>query len=499
MFRSFRLTALAAALVFFAGCDAANEVGPDTALGESGATRAAEAATMAPVADEVIPGQYIVVLSEQPAAQARAAADALTSLTADLPADAVSHTYEAALTGFAAKLTADEAAALEADPRVAYVEPDRMAYTTGSGSQSGATWGIDRIDARSGRDGSYSWDASGEGVTAYVIDSGIRISHSQFGGRASYGRDLYDNDDIASDCTGHGTHVAGTVGGSTYGVAKDVDLVAVRVFGCGPSAPFSVIIAGVNWTISNATLPAVANMSLGGGGYSPLDSAVRNLINAGVQVSISAGNGYGRNACNNSPARVGEAITVGSTTTSDRRAAHSNVGSCIDLFAPGENITSAWYTGDFAAAISTGTSMAAPHVAGVAALYLEDNPNASPQEVRDAIFDASTKNAVTSSNSANNHLLYSRDLGGGTTPPDEFTLDATGEVLSDGRWRATFTWSGANGSQVDILRDGVFGARTSNDGNQVFVVNPFGSGTVVVKVCEEGSTTTCSNEVTLNF
>ncbi len=243
-------------------------------------------------------------------------------------------------------------------------------------------------------------------MTAYVIDTGIRVSHSQFGGRASYGRDLYDNDAVASDCNGHGTHVAGTIGGATYGMAKDVALVAVRVFGCGNSALTSTIVAGFDWVAANAALPAVANASLGGPRSSSMDAAARGVVSAGVTLVTSAGNGYGADACDYSPARVSEIITVGSTASSDQRSSFSNVGGCIDLFAPGSSITSAWYTSNSAAAILSGTSMASPHVAGAAAMYLSFQPSATPQQVRDVVFNFSTKSVVSGSSSPNNHLLY---------------------------------------------------------------------------------------------
>ncbi len=403
-----RTTSLFFLLAALVGCDAVN--GPEPAADAAPTAEAGDAAALAqPSGDLTIPGQYIVVLAEASVAEARgtAAAD-LAALTAEVTArgGAVERVYESALTGFAAALTAAEAEALEGDPRVLYVEPDQQATLSGTGTQGFATWGLDRVNARAGRDGQYGWRASGEGVTAYVIDTGIRIEHSQFGGRASYGRDLRDNDDVASDCNGHGTHVAGTVGSSAYGMAKDVDLVAVRVFGCGNTTATSTIIAGFDWVAANAQLPAVANASLGGPVSSAMDAAARGIQNAGVAFVASAGNGYGQNACSRSPARVAELMTVGSTDSADRRSDFSNVGSCVDFFAPGTAITSTWYTSNSAAALLSGTSMAAPHVAGAAAMYLEVRPTATPQQVRDVIFNFSTKGIVTDARSANNHLLF---------------------------------------------------------------------------------------------
>ena len=489
--------ALALCLAVFAGCDASelSETSPGTpadAFAAAGATTPAE--------DDVIPGQYIVVLSEQPAAQARGAVGALAELTAGLPAEAIGHVYEHAVTGFAATLSEAEVADLRADPRVAYVQPDRIMRTVGAGTQAGATWGLDRIDQRAGRDGSYSWNVSGEGVTAYVIDTGVRISHADFGGRASYGYDAVDNDLTADDCNGHGTHVAGTVGGTTYGVAKDVDLVAVRVLGCGGTGPTSQIVAGIDWVTANAQLPAVANMSLGGGRDAALDAAVANSIAAGIQYSIAAGNGFfglfPQNACGTSPARVPEAITVSATDRNDRRASWANYGDCVDFFAPGIDVTSAWYTNNGATNTISGTSMAAPHVAGAAALFLELSPNATPREVRDALFAATTQNAVQNSRSANAHLLYSLFDG---PPPSGITLSGAGGVLADGRWRAALDWAGAGGATVEVYANGEVRAETANDGRHVFTFDaPAAAADVVAKVCESGSAR-CSNEITLSF
>jgi subtilisin family serine protease len=241
----------------------------------------------------------------------------------------------------------------------------------------------------------------------YIVDTGIRFSHNDFGGRAVTGYDAVDGGS-ADDCNGHGTHVAGTVGGSTYGVAKGVTLVGVRVLNCSGSGTNSGVIAGVNWVASDhqTGAPAVANMSLGGSVSSALDTAVNNAINDGVTFAVAAGNSN-RNACNYSPARVAAAITVGATTSTDARASYSNYGSCLDLFAPGSSITSAWYTSNTATNTISGTSMATPHVAGVAALYLKGNPGASPATVRDAIVNNATTGKVTKpGTSSPNRLLF---------------------------------------------------------------------------------------------
>jgi len=282
-------------------------------------------------------------------------------------------------------------------------------------TQSNATWGLDRLDQRDlPLNATYSYDKTGSGVTAYIIDTGIRLSHNDFGGRATSGYDAIDGGS-ADDCNGHGTHVSGTVGGTTYGVAKGVRLVAVRVLDCGGSGSNSGVIAGVNWVTSNhaAGQPAVANMSLGGGVSTALDQAVSNSIADGVTYALAAGNSNA-NACNSSPARTPNAITVGATTSSDARASYSNYGTCLDVFAPGSNITSAWSTSNTATNTISGTSMASPHVAGAAAVYLEGNPGATPAQVASALSGAATTGKVTSPGSGSpNRLLYSAPPGGG--------------------------------------------------------------------------------------
>lgn len=263
-------------------------------------------------------------------------------------------------------------------------------------TQSPATWGIDRIDQRAlPLSNSFSYTNTGAGVNAYIVDTGIRITHTQFGGRASIGTDTVGDGQNGNDCNGHGTHVAGTVGGSTYGVAKGVNLIAVRVLNCSGSGTTSGVIAGVDWVTSHhqAGQPAVANMSLGGGASTSLDNSVKNAITDGVTFAVSAGNN-GIDACRQSPARVATALTVGATDNTDTRPSWSNFGSCLDLFAPGVSITSSVNTSDTATAVYSGTSMASPHVAGVAALYLQSNPGASPATVSSALTSNATTNVV---------------------------------------------------------------------------------------------------------
>jgi subtilisin family serine protease len=324
----------------------------------------------------------------------------------------VTYVYQHALRGYAATLTPAALDVVRARPDVAYVERD-ITVSGDTTQLNPQAWGIDRIDQRSlPLSASYTYTATGSGVTAYIIDSGIRFTHTQFGGRAVSGYDAVDGG-AADDCNGHGTHVAGTVGGSSIGVARSVQLVAVRVLGCTNSGPISGVLAGVDWVTGNHTAgqPAVANMSLGAGAYSPLDTAVQNMINDGVVTAVAAGNGnqagVRQNACNYSPARVGAAITVGATNSSDQAASFSNYGTCVDLLAPGVQILSSWYTGDTAGAYLDGTSQATPHVAGVAALYLQGNPGASPATVASAITGNATTNVISNVGTGTpNRLLF---------------------------------------------------------------------------------------------
>jgi subtilisin family serine protease len=321
------------------------------------------------------------------------------------------HTYRSVLEGFSTTTSRAKAAELAADPRVAYVEQNSTVRL--NETQANATWGLDRVDQRNlPLSKSYTYNTSASNVNAYIIDTGIRTSHSEFGGRASVGTDTVGGGQNGQDCQGHGTHVAGTVGGKTYGVAKGVKLIAVRVLDCSGSGTTAGVIAGVDWVTANAKKPAVANMSLGGSANTSLDNAVKKSIASGVSYAIAAGNGniigLPANACNYSPARVPEAITVGATDSSDRRASFSNYGTCLDLFAPGVNITSAWKDNDTATNTISGTSMATPHTVGVAALYLSTHATATPAQVRDALVNNATSGKVQDPRTGSpNKLLYS--------------------------------------------------------------------------------------------
>ncbi|WP_288402229.1 S8 family peptidase [uncultured Deinococcus sp.] len=355
-----------------------------------------------------IAGQYIVVLKEgtQSALSAQSAGGLIGSLGLDPQGITILSVYGQAIEGFAAKLSAQNLEKVRANANVAYVEQDGMMYA--SATQSSATWGLDRIDQRNlPLNGTYVYNKTGSGVKAFIIDTGINTSHTSFGGRAVWGTNT-TGDGRNTDCQGHGTHVAGTVGSSTWGVAKSTSLIAVKVLDCNGSGSNSGVISGINWALNNkGSATAVANMSLGGPASSAVDDAVNNAGSRGLVMVVAAGN-ENQDACNVSPARASGSgvITVGATTRSDVRASYSNYGSCVDLFAPGSDITSAWIGSTTATNTISGTSMATPHVAGAVALLLQGNTGISASTARSTVLNNTTNGVVSSENGSPDKLLY---------------------------------------------------------------------------------------------
>ncbi|MGW7087807.1 S8 family peptidase [Streptomyces sp. NPDC054871] len=353
---------------------------------------------------DAVKGSYIVTLKKNSGFKAASAQG--KGLISEY-GGSVKKTFKSALDGYTVELSAGEARRLAADPSVASVEQNRTVRA--DATQSNAPWGLDRIDQTSlPLSGTYTYpDTAGSGVTAYVIDTGVRITHSEISGRAVNGYDAVDRDNTAQDGNGHGTHVATTIAGKTYGVAKKAKIVAVRVLDNNGSGTTAGVIAGIDWVTSNhaAGAPAVANMSLGGGASTSLDNAVKNSIADGVSYAVAAGN-EGVNASSSSPARVPAAITVGATSNTDAKASWSNYGSVLDIFAPGVSIKAGWHTGDTATNTISGTSMATPHVAGAAAVYLAGHSSATPAQVSSALVNGATAGKVTSPGSGSpNRLL----------------------------------------------------------------------------------------------
>lgn len=377
-------------------------------------------------------------------------------------------TFSQVLSGFVAELSPEAAALLAANPLVALVEQDQTAAI--AATQLSPPWGLDRIDqAALPLDNSYQYTGDGTGTHLYIIDTGIRSSHSDFSGRVGQSRNFVSSGFLFSsvdpedfeDCNGHGTHVAGTAAGTTWGVAKGATIHALRVLGCGGSGSTSGIIASLDWLVANHQSPAVANMSLGAGSSEALDIAVRNAVAAGISVVVAAGNDN-RDACLGSPNRVAEAVTVGATTISDSRSSFSNRGSCVDLFAPGSDIRSAWYTGDSAVANLSGTSMASPHVAGAAAILLGDDPGASPAEIFQQLLDVASTGKVSNVAGSPNLLLQAvpGEAGGDRLPVASFEVncsdlscDFDAAASSDDVAISSYAWQfgdGTSGNGVTI-------------------------------------------------
>lgn len=407
--------------------------------------------------------RYIVVFKAN-TSDVRQQAEAMANGAASRP----DFVYEHALKGFALTLPTRTAApfleAMRRNPLVESIETDatvRRQQTT----QPGATWGLDRIDQRAlPLDTAYRYVNNGQGVQVHVIDTGVRGTHVELAGRMLPGYTAIADGQGTNDCDGHGTHVAATTAGSVYGVAKGASVVPVRVLDCTGSGTTSGVIAGLDWVAANAVRPAVANMSLGGGASTALDSAVANVVSRGIPVAVAAGNSN-TNACNSSPARAPSALTVGATTSTDARASYSNFGSCLDLFAPGSSITSAGIASDTAIATLSGTSMASPHVAGNVALLLQADPTLTPAAVEQQLKSRATTNRVTSAGTGSPNLLLYTGTDVATPVSTVFVGDLVGSrTTARNNWtaRATVTVRDAQGALVSGAQvSGRFSASTS--------------------------------------
>jgi len=409
-------------------------------------------ATYKSSAPKRIPGRYIVVFKDH-------------VMDTDFEADKVIRgrggvrhlTFSHGLKGFVATLSDAALAGVRNEPNVDYVEQDQVATINATENLPPGGWGLDRIDqVDRPLDSLYQYSSTGKGVNAFIIDTGIRASHQDFAGRVLPGYSAIADANGTNDCNGHGTHVAGTVGGTTWGVAKGVKLIPVRVLDCSGSGAYSGVIAGIDWVANSPLRPAVANLSLGGGASAALDAAIAGAVSKGVNVVVAAGNNNA-DACNYSPSRAPSAITVGATTSSDTRASYSNYGSCLDIFAPGSSILSAWNTSDVATNTISGTSMASPHVAGVVALVLEAKPTASPSAVTSFLTTSASLNKLSSiGTNSPNRLVYSLAAG---TPQEPLNKVVAVKSIAGKTASSYFGWTA---SVTVTIRDVNTGANVSN-------------------------------------
>ena len=433
-------------------------------------------ATYKSSAPKRIPGRYIVVFKDH-------------VMDTDSEADKVIRgrggvrhlTFSHGLKGFVATLSDAALAGVRNEPNVDYVEQDQVATINATENLPPGGWGLDRIDqVDRPLDSLYQYSSTGKGVNAFIIDTGIRASHQDFAGRVLPGYSAIADANGTNDCNGHGTHVAGTVGGTTWGVAKGVKLIPVRVLDCSGSGTYSGVIAGIDWVANSPLRPAVANLSLGGGASAALDAAIAGAVSKGVNVVVAAGNNNA-DACNYSPSRAPSAITVGATTSSDTRASYSNYGSCLDIFAPGSSILSAWNTSDVATNTISGTSMASPHVAGVVALVLEAKPTASPSAVTSFLTTSASLNKLSSiGTNSPNRLVYSLAAG---TPQEPLNKVVAVKSIAGKTASSYFGWTA---SVTVTIRDVNTGANVSN----AMVKGSFSTGGSVS--CTTSSVVSCS-------